>query len=200
VAGAGWVPDDSHQAFRHATGFGLALVRSAAADLGPDDCWAELMEAYPHGPEADWAARIPGGCSEPADLPLDDSAARMADDHCALEGPPALAERSAGSPRADSAVLTMGDHCAPAVHPALAEHSAGSARADSAVLMMGDHCAPAVHPALAEHSAGSPRADSVVLMMGDHCAPAVHSAPVVRSVRADSVAAGCSADWLRGDC
>jgi hypothetical protein len=83
--------------------------------LGQDDCLAELMADDPRGPEADWAAPIPDGCSEQAGSRQADSAVRMADDHCALAVHPVLGEHSAGLGRADSAARMLDDHCALAV-------------------------------------------------------------------------------------
>ena len=93
VARAG-CPDDSHQAFPYWAGSARALAHWAAADLGRADCRAELMAADPHGPEADWAAPIPDGCSEQTGLRQAGSAVRMADDHCALAVHPVPDERS----------------------------------------------------------------------------------------------------------
>jgi hypothetical protein len=164
-------PDDSHQAFPYLVGSVRASAHWAAADLGRADCLAELMADDPHGPEADWAAPIPDGCSE-----------------------------QTGLRRADSAGLMVDDHYAPVGHPVPGERSADSALDDSVVLMMGDHCAPAGHPVPGERSADSALDDSVVLMMDDHCVPAAHPVAGERWVRADSVAAGYSENCFQADC
>ena len=167
-----WVPDDSHQAFPYWVGSARASAHWVAADLDQDDCLAGLMAADPRGPEADWAAPIPDGCSEQTGLPRADSALRMVDDHCALAVHPVPDERSrADSALADSAAQMADDHCAPADHPV----QGGRSTADSA---QGDSAAP----------------------MDDHCAPADHRAPDARSVQAGSVAAGCSESCFQADC
>ena len=128
------------------------------------------MAVDPHGPEGDWAAPIPDGCSE-----------------------------QTGLSRADSAGLMVGDHYAPVGHPVVGERSADSALDDSVVLMMGDHCAPAGHPVPGERSADSAQGDSAV-PMDDHCALADHPVRGERSVLADSVGAGYSENCFQADC
>ena len=98
------------------------------------------------------------------------------------------------------AELMVADRCAPGGHPVRGERSVDSAQDGSAAPMVDDHCAPADRPARGVRSADSALDDSVVLMMDDHCVPADHSALGVRSAPVDSVAADCSADWLRVDC
>jgi hypothetical protein len=85
VARAG-CPDDSHQAVPYWAGSARASAHWAAADLGRDDCLAELMAADPREPEADWGAPIPDGCSAQTGLPRADSAVRMVDDRYAPVG------------------------------------------------------------------------------------------------------------------
>jgi hypothetical protein len=157
------------------------------------------MAADPHVQEAHWAAPIPDGCSEPAGLPLDGSAVRTADDHCAPADHPVPDGRSADSALDDSVARTADDHYALADHPVPDGRSADSAL-DDLVVPMDDHCSPADHPVPDGRSADSAQDDSVVLMTDDHCVPAGHSALGVRSAPVDSVAADCSADWLRVDC
>jgi len=119
VVRVGWVPDDLHQACRHLAGSVAAAAHWAGADLGPDDCLAELMVADLHAAGADWAAPIPDGCSEQADSALADSAGPMGDDRYAPAVHPVPGGRwaRADSVAADSAGPMGDDHCAPAVHP-----------------------------------------------------------------------------------
>jgi hypothetical protein len=202
VARADWVPDDSYRAFPYLVGFVRASAHWAAADLGLDDCLAEQMAADPRGPEADWGAPIPDGCSERTDMRRTDSAALMAGDHCApaVHSVPVERSASAGSALDDSAAPTVDDHCVPADHRAQGVRStADSAQGDSAA-PMDDHCAPADHPVQGVRStADSAQGDSAA-PMDDHCALADHPVPAERSARADSVADGCSADYFPADC
>lgn len=82
VARAG-CPDDSHQAFRHSAGSAPASAHSAAADLGQDDCLAELMVDDPPEVDADSGAPIPDDCPEQERSLLDDSAGLTVDDRYA---------------------------------------------------------------------------------------------------------------------
>ena len=179
-----------------------ASAHWAAADLGRADCLAELMGADPRGPEAEWGAPIPDGCSERTGLRRADWAALMAGDHCApaVHSVPVERSTSAGSALDDSAEPTVDDHCVPADHRAQGERSkADSAEGDSAV-PMDDHCAPAVHPVRGGRStADSAQGDSAA-PMDDHCAPADHPVPGERSVLADSVGAGYSENCFQADC
>ena len=206
AARADWVPDDSHQAFPYLVGSVRASAHWAAADLGRADCLAELMADDPRGPEADWAAPIPDGCSEQGWQPQADSAGLMAGDRCAPEGHSVPVERSApaGSALDDWAEPMGDDRCAPAGHPVPAARSADSAPDDSAG-PMDDHCVPADHPVQGVRStADSAQGDSAA-PMDDHCVPADHRVLDVRSELADSVGAGYSGNcsqaycWRRAD-
>ena len=153
--------------------FVRASAHWAAADLGRADCLAELMGADPRGPEAEWGAPIPDGCSE-----------------------------RTGLRRADWAALMAGDHCAPAVHSVPVERStsAGSALDDSAEPTVDDHCVQADHPVQGVRwTADSAQGDSAA-PMDDHCAPADHPVQGERSVLADSVGAGYSENCFQADC
>src|SRR5438477_10552412 len=96
------------------------------------------MAVDPHGPEADWGAPIPDGCSERTGLRRADSAALMAGDHCApaVHSVPVERSTSAGSALGDSAEPTVDGHCVQAAHRAQgARWRADSAEGDSAVPM-----------------------------------------------------------------
>ena len=108
-----------------------ASAHWAAADLGRDDCLAELMAVDPHGPEADWGAPIPDGCSERTGLRRADWAALMAGDHCApaVHSVPVERSTSAGSALDDSAEPTVDDRCVPARHGDVVQEDQGVGRA-----------------------------------------------------------------------